>query len=199
MSLLARVLGLDGEPVKETLTPAQAEAIAELLQGIDQRLEAMQGSADSVKRVEGALAQTIPMIQFLAKGQDKRFTELRGHLTEEVERMGTALREEATKRAALDVVTALLPSLDDMDHVLEQRSEPALAMVHKKLLAALAKLGVEVIPIEEGKTPFDPALHEGIRAEGQAAEAQEGTIVRRVQTGYRMGERLVRPAKVAVA
>jgi molecular chaperone GrpE (heat shock protein) len=202
MSFFKKALGLDGNaaaPPKDVLTKEQAEAIVGLLKSLDDRLAGIDEKMKSQERVETALAQTIPMIQFMAKGQDKKFMEARAHLTSEVDRLGQSLRMEAGKQAALDIFKALLPSIDDMDHVLEQKEEPSLAMIQKKLKEAFAKLGIEEIPVEAGKTQFDSTLHEGERAEGAPPGAEKGTIVSTMRAGYRMGDLLIRPSKVTVA
>jgi molecular chaperone GrpE (heat shock protein) len=77
----------------------------------------------------------------------------------------------------------------------------SLAMVQKKLKDAFVKLGVEEIPIEEGKTHFDSELHDGepVKADDERAKGLEkGTIVGTARAGYRSGDLLIRAAKVLV-
>jgi molecular chaperone GrpE len=71
-----------------------------------------------------------------------------------------------------------------------------LDMVHKQLLATLAKHGVEPIPAL-GK-PFDPNQHEAVLQQPDA-EHPEGTVVAELSRGYRIHERVLRPSKVAVS
>ncbi len=69
------------------------------------------------------------------------------------------------------------------------------ALVHGKLGQALGRLGLE--PIAAFGQPFDPALHEAIGEE--ESDQEPGTVVTEVRAGYRIQDRVVRPALVRVA
>lgn len=71
-----------------------------------------------------------------------------------------------------------------------------LDMVHKQLLAILAKHGVE--PIEALGKPFDPNEHDAL-VQQPDANHPEGTVVNELSKGYRIRERVLRPSKVAVS
>jgi molecular chaperone GrpE len=71
-----------------------------------------------------------------------------------------------------------------------------LEMVHRRLLAALAKHGVE--PIEALGQPFDPNQHEALIQQPDRQHA-EGTVVAELGKGYRLRDRVLRPSKVAVS
>jgi molecular chaperone GrpE len=71
-----------------------------------------------------------------------------------------------------------------------------LDMVHKRLLAALAKHGVEPIPALG--QPFDPNQHEALMQQPDA-ERPEGTVVAELGRGYRLRDRVLRPTQVAVS
>jgi molecular chaperone GrpE len=71
-----------------------------------------------------------------------------------------------------------------------------LEMVHKRLLAALGKHGVE--PIKAIGEPFDPNQHEALLQQ-PAADHPEGTVVAEMGKGYRLRDRVLRPSKVAVS
>jgi molecular chaperone GrpE len=108
-----------------------------------------------------------------------------------------AFAERATER----LVTELLPVLDALEGALEAAGEHAEAkleegvrLVHRQLADALGKQGVAEIETD-GK--FDPHVHEAVLS--QPSEAEEGSIVNVLQKGYRLGEKVVRPARVAVA
>ena len=66
----------------------------------------------------------------------------------------------------------------------------------KQLDEFLSRQGVEEIPAED--TVFDPAVHEAVSQE-ECGDVEEGMILRVVRRGYRMSERLLRPANVVVA
>jgi molecular chaperone GrpE len=69
-------------------------------------------------------------------------------------------------------------------------------MVHKQLLDALAKHGVE--PIAALGQPFDPNQHEAL-VQQPSADHPEGTVVAELGKGYRLRDRILRPAKVVVS
>lgn len=121
----------------------------------------------------------------------------------------TNYRNRITRERALDkevatagVVQALLPVLDDIHSARTHGdlSEGPMAAIVAKLEDALAKFGVESI-VETGVT-FDPTVHEAMMADPNAEvpEGVEGPVVTQVmQPGYRVGERLVRAARVIVS
>jgi molecular chaperone GrpE len=69
-------------------------------------------------------------------------------------------------------------------------------IVHKQLLATLAKYGIE--PIDAIGEPFDPNLHDAILQQ-PSAELPEGTVVNELSKGYKIHDRVLRPTRVAVA
>jgi molecular chaperone GrpE len=97
----------------------------------------------------------------------------------------------------------LLDALDNLERATEalKATAPAgvvegLAMVHKQLLATLAKHGVE--PIDALGQPFDPNQHEALVQQPDATRP-EGTVVAELGKGYRIRDRVLRPSKVAVS
>ena len=91
--------------------------------------------------------------------------------------------------------------LDDLERALqaaeeheEAKLEEGVRLVHRQLAEALRKEGLEEISTD-GK--FDPHLHEALLA--QPAEAEAGTVIEVLQKGYRLGDRVLRPARVVVA
>jgi molecular chaperone GrpE len=97
----------------------------------------------------------------------------------------------------------LLEGLDNLERAVEalRASAPAgivegLTMVHKQLLATLAKHGVE--PIDALGQPFDPNQHEALTQQPDAG-VPEGTVVAELGKGYRIRDRVLRPSKVAVS
>jgi molecular chaperone GrpE len=110
----------------------------------------------------------------------------------------------AQERGAAGLAKELLPALDNLDRALEEascRDEPLLAgvrLVRSELSAALARVGIESFsPLGE---TFDPALHEAMASLPQPpGAAASGTVVEVYQPGYRLGESIIRPARVVVA
>ena len=120
--------------------------------------------------------------------------------------------ENYRKRAARDqqalvaraherLVKELLPILDDLGRALEaaeQHEEAALEdgvrLVHKQLVDVLAKEGLTEIDTDGA---FDPHVHEALLA--QPSDAEAGTVLEVLQKGYRLGDHVLRPARVTIA
>jgi molecular chaperone GrpE len=110
-------------------------------------------------------------------------------------------REMHRDLAVCSVVEALLPVLDDI-HLARQHGDlegGPFAAIADKLDATLTKIGVE--RYGQPGDPFDPTVHEALmHIEAELAEGTEGTtVVQVLQPGYRMGPRIIRVARVAVA
>lgn len=107
-------------------------------------------------------------------------------------------REANAEAARVDVIQKLLPVLDDLD-LAEAHGDVAagpIALIVNKLRTALAGLGLERVGAVGDV--FDPNVHEAI-AQVPTPGAEGMTVLDVVAVGYKVGARLVRPAKVAVA
>jgi molecular chaperone GrpE len=100
------------------------------------------------------------------------------------------------------IITAFLPALDSLERALDH-SPPGtplhdgLLQVQKQFQRALADCGVTEIIAKPGD-PFDPAIHEAV-SQIPAAEHAAGTIVEQLNSAYKIGDRLLRPARVVVS
>jgi molecular chaperone GrpE len=110
-------------------------------------------------------------------------------------------QESLVARAHERLVKELLPVLDDLERALEaardtgtRSVEDGVRLVHRELAAALEREGLAEI---ETNGHFDPHVHEALLA--QPSDAEEGSVIEVVQKGYRLGDRVVRPARVVVA
>jgi len=98
-------------------------------------------------------------------------------------------------------VKDLIPILDDLGRALEAASEhqegqveDGVRLVHRSLADLLQKQGLTEIETD-GK--FDPHVHEALLS--QPSEAEEGSVIEVVQKGYRLGDKVLRPARVVIA
>ncbi|MFH9069535.1 nucleotide exchange factor GrpE [Streptomyces alboflavus] len=99
--------------------------------------------------------------------------------------------------AAANLLTELLPTLDDVGRAREHGElVGGFKSVAEALETVVAKMGLQQFG-KEGE-PFDPTIHEALM-HSYAPDVTETTCVAILQPGYRIGERIVRPARVAVA
>jgi molecular chaperone GrpE len=113
-------------------------------------------------------------------------------------------QEEARSRAAASVIATFLPIVDDLARALRDRPEPqdfdpwieGIDLIYRKMSALIEAEGVTTIEAE-GQT-FDPQLHEAVTYEANDGYS-EGQIIEVIQQGYRLGDRILRPARVRVA
>ena len=103
-----------------------------------------------------------------------------------------------------EMVADLLEGLDDLDlavaHVDGVPEAAPLAdgvrLVHTRFLGVLAKQGVE--PVRLDGEPFDPNVAEAVRVDPVDDADADGRVTETLRPGYRLGDRVIRPAKVAV-
>ena len=106
-------------------------------------------------------------------------------------------RGAAAERTTGAVLLALLPVLDDVDRAREHGDLVGpFATVAEALTAVTGKLGL--VAFGEKGDPFDPTRHEAVTHQ-TSADVTESTCVEVMRRGYTLGERLLRPALVAVA
>jgi molecular chaperone GrpE len=110
-------------------------------------------------------------------------------------------RQEYVALANERLIAELIPILDDLERALsaaeehqEAQLEEGVRLVHRSLAGLLERHGVKAIETE-GR--FDPHVHEALLS--QPSEAEEGSVIDVVQKGYKLGDRVVRPARVVVA
>jgi molecular chaperone GrpE len=155
--------------------------------------------ADIEKLNEELEASQAKSEEYLAGLQRERaeFANYRRRTTEE--------REAMLGLAGEDLIRKVLALADDFDLAIEARPEAiaddpwveGVAAIDRKLRALLESEGVTQIDASPG-TRFDPREHEAI-ATVQSADRGEGEIVEEIRRGYRLRDRVVRPALVAVA
>ena len=106
-------------------------------------------------------------------------------------------REAVREAAVANVLTNLLPVLDDIGRAREHGElEGGFKSVGEALEQTVERLGLERFGV--AGDAFDPTVHEAL-THAHSAEVAEPTCVEVFQPGYRLGDRVVRPARVAVA
>lgn len=165
-------------------TPPAVEA-----EGVEQDLDAL--LADAHREKDEYLE--------LARRTQADFENFRKRMAAEVQAAGV--------RGKSNLIREVVPALDDLERALqaagldpEGDSEDGLAhgvlLVFRGLRETLARNGVETVDPKGEK--FDPQWHEALSTVAVAG-AESGTIVEVMQKGYKLGDQLVRPARVVVS
>ena len=160
---------------------------------VDEQVEEPEPEAPAPDPLATALAERDAYLD-LAQRVQADFENYRKRAAREQERLVAHAHER--------LVRELLPILDDLERALEaaERHEEAqlvegVKLVEQSLRTALRKEGLAEIATDG---PFDPHVHEALLIQ-PSDSAESGAVLEVVQRGYRVGDRVVRPAKVIVA
>jgi molecular chaperone GrpE len=175
----------DGQPngaAQPTESPPSAAGQADELETLRAELAEIEQKADEYLR--------------LAQRTQADFINYRRRIEDE--------RAQQTRDANVAVLQRLLPILDDFERALANASPAELQsswgqgvqLVERNLRGLLAADGVERIDAEGAE--FDPRQHEAVGS-APSADVPEGHVLHVTRTGYRKGERVLRPAQVIVA
>jgi molecular chaperone GrpE len=133
-----------------------------------------------------------------------RFDQLRQQLQRETDETRQRLNRSADERAHSEkakFIASLLPALDNLNRAAASADAPretileGIRSIATTFEAALTNAGVE--PIQSVGEDFDPELHEAVDTEETDGE-MDGKVIEEYSRGFRMGDRLLRPARVKV-
>ncbi|MFI5840950.1 nucleotide exchange factor GrpE [Catenuloplanes sp. NPDC051500] len=180
-----------GEPAEETTVTAETES--------EQEAEKVERVGRHAARHAAKSPSSAPADEALRTDLEERTRDLQrvtaeyANYRKRVERDRAAQGEQATA----SVLSALLPVLDDLDRAREHGDLVGpFASVADQLSAAIGKFGLTAFG-EKGDA-FDPNKHEAV-AHLTSADVTEPTCIDVMRRGYELGNRLLRPALVAVA
>ena len=179
-------LNLDHElpPAEENDAPAQADAEAAAK---SQRRKTRQRNWS----VSAPNAQPISIARRASRPSSKTFASA-----------ASKQQQEFKEYALADAMTTLLPILDSLDRALNTKAasledfHAGIELIDKQFHDALAKLGVQ--PVAAEGEPFDPNLHQAIQMV-DTEEVDDNHVLDELQRGYKLKDRLLRPAMVRVA
>ncbi|GAA4566347.1 hypothetical protein GCM10023176_16290 [Micromonospora coerulea] len=204
-----RKIGKAGEPAAaDAAADAPAEGLVEEAEVVVDEIEVEAAVAGPpvvdapAQPTDEAVAPAGPLgaeLESLRAELDERTRDLQrvsaeyANYRKRVDRDRSLVQEQATG----SVLAALLPILDDLDRAREHGDLVGpFGTVAEQLTTALGKFGLTAFG-EQGD-PFDPTRHEAV-AHQTSADVTEPTCVQVMRRGYQLGERLLRPALVAVA
>ena len=159
-------------------------------------------AADPVSAEEQAIEEDLDSLVEDLKRERDEYLELAQRARADFENYRKrAAREgqDALLRGKTEIGRAVLPALDSLERALETDGEglaEGVALVRKELESALAAAGIEAV--DPAGERFDRNLHEALSSRPAEDGEESGVVVETVQRGYRLGETLIRPARVVV-
>jgi molecular chaperone GrpE len=183
---------------KEAITPSPAGAVEGSeegkLPGDSSPVPVAELPADLAAAVEKLRAEKATLYDRLLRKQAE---------LENVRKRAQREKEDFLQHATAELVRALLPTLDGFERALQHRDAnvpekffQGIELIHKELMDVLAWAGLT--PLETVGKTFDPHLHQAVETV-EAGEHRDQEIVEELQRGYKLKQRLLRPAVVKVA
>jgi molecular chaperone GrpE len=160
------------------------EAVFELMQELRQKSEQVVRLTDEKNDLYDRLLRRQAEFENFRKRNEREMQEIYG-------------------RARSDVIADLLTVFDNFELALRHADSASaesfregVQLIYKQLMDSLTRLGLE--PIDAEDQPFDPELHEAVATETRE-DVPDHTVVFVLQRGFKLGDRLLRPARVKVA
>jgi molecular chaperone GrpE len=150
-------------------------------------------SGDSFAALEKTKAERDELLDRLARAQAE-FENTRKRLNRE--------QDEFKELALADAIKSLLPILDGFDWAIQSPYQnvedfrSGINLIRRQLQDSLSNLGLRAIPADG--EPFDPRLHQAVEVVNTSV-AQDNQVLKDVRRGYKLKDRLLRPAMVLVA
>jgi molecular chaperone GrpE len=173
--------------------------------GIAAQLEAIRAESDA--KVKAAVGEHEEARSKAESERDEYLAALQRERAEFTNFRARTIRERDQERglAGVDLITKVLILADDFDRAIESRPAglegdawtDGIAAIDRKLRLLLDSEGVTAVEASAG-SPFDPREHEAVTAI-PGTGLPDGSIVQEVRRGYRLRDRVIRPALVVVA
>ena len=164
-------------------------------------LETLQTERDALAEERDALATERDGLASERDGLNDQLLRLRAEF-DNYRRRATREAFEAGNRAQCDLLTDVLPVLDNLERALDAAEHhqegkvlDGVRMTRDMFVNLLTRSGVE--EIEGAGAEFDPQVHDAMVV--QPSEHDEGKVAAVIEKGYRQGERVLRPARVVVS
>jgi molecular chaperone GrpE len=167
--------------------------------------ETTSGPTETAPAPEAAAGNEVDTLKAKADENWNRYVRLAAEF-DNFKKRAVREREDATRYANQALLTRLLPVIDNFEMALTaatgasgDAADPlrtGVNMILSQLKGVLTEAGVE--EIEATGQPFNPSLHEAV-SQRETADAPEGQVVLQLRRGYKLRDRLLRPAAVIVA
>lgn len=183
------------ERIEEAAETSDEEIKAEPIEAAEEESKSRRGVelAEEIERLRAEAATNLD-------GWQRTLAEFANY-----KRRSEAERGQLAFLTGVKIIEKLLPIIDDFDRAMANLPDDlkgngwieGVSLTRRKLVTLLQDEGVTPITLTPGDT-FDPSLHEAVTHE-ESEQFKEGQIIAELQKGYRIGERMLRPALVRVA
>ena len=175
----------------------QEEVVEESVENADETAEVVEE-----KTAEELLQEKIEKLEEEVKASEDKYLRLYAEF-ENFKRRKNQEIETNNIYKSQKVITEILPSLDNLERALQVDSDneevkalrKGVEMVYEGILNALKSEGVEVVETEN--VQFDPNIHHAVM-QGEESDKESGVILDTFQKGYKLKDRVIRPAMVKV-
>lgn len=192
---------LDSLSMSKETEPAEIDATDE--EPTDSKAE---GSGESGQSTDSAIEQRDQMIELLKKELDFQKDAMLRAMAEaqNIQRRMRQQFEQEKKFATEGLIREIIPVLDNFDRTLRatengsslESVREGMEVINRQLRKALSS--VDLVQIESVGAKFDPELHEAI-VTIESDDTEPDTVVDEIESGYRIGDRVLRPARVRVS
>lgn len=191
---------------EETFVSETTENKEQLEEVNEQISEAETNGTETEEQVELSVEEQLnaknAALEAKLQEEESRYLRLRADF-DNMRRRAQLDREAAEKYRAQKLLTDLLPVIDNLERALqvEVSSDDAVSlykgieMVYKTLIDATKQEGLELIPAQ-GQS-FDPNVHQAVMQESDS-EKETGIVLKELQKGYKLKDRVLRPSMVSV-
>ncbi|OEK06603.1 nucleotide exchange factor GrpE [Roseivirga misakiensis] len=187
------------ETVEETTNAATEEQVVDTAENSDSEVD---NDAELEEEVEELTAEEKLQVE-LAEAKDK-YLRLYSEF-ENFRRRNAKERIELVKTASADLMTDLLPTIDDFERANQANEKQddvdslkeGFSLIHNKIYKTLEGKGLKVMETKKG-TDFDADLHEAVTQFPVEEKKLKGKIIDTVEKGYYLGDKVIRFAKVVI-
>ena len=160
---------------------------------------------DENQEVEEVIEKVEPTIEELLQAEKDKHLRLFAEF-ENYKKRTSKERMELYKTAGKEVMTVLLPILDDFERALTHADDDKEAeelrkgvlLIYQKMVKTLEQKGLTAIEVKQGDV-FDAEVHQAITQIPAPSDDLKGKIIDCIETGYKLGDKIIRHPKVVVA
>ena len=156
------------------------------------------------QEVEAEIEKEEPTTEELIQAEKDKYLRLFAEF-ENYKKRTTKERIELFKTASQEVMTSLLPILDDFERALmhidddkeAEELRKGVLLIYQKMIKTLEQKGLSVIEVKEGDT-FDAEIHDAITQIPAPSKKLKGKVIDCVEKGYKLGDKIIRHPKVVI-